>query len=202
MATIKEVAELAHVSVATVSRVLNGSPSVSPKSTAKVINAIHKLNYAPKSDCQKPAAQRKPFDSGLYSASEQSLLLQHSGRDQRHGQTAGLQRVHLQSGARSTAGRDFAAHNSEQAGGRHYIPFLQSGRYLAEKIYWNLSHDFCSEYVESLDAPYVGINNFQAAYDAVQHLIADGHQKIGMITNQNGFISTTQRYQGFCQALK
>ena len=45
--TIKDVAKLAGVSVATISRVLNNSAVVSPETTEKVNEAIKELNYKP-----------------------------------------------------------------------------------------------------------------------------------------------------------
>lgn len=54
MATIKDVAEEAEVSTATVSRVLNESNNVSPKTQEKVEQVIEKLDYSPgKSDQEK-----------------------------------------------------------------------------------------------------------------------------------------------------
>ena len=45
--TISEVAKTAGVSVATVSRVVNGSPSVSHETQAQVQEAIERLGYQP-----------------------------------------------------------------------------------------------------------------------------------------------------------
>ena len=47
MATIKEVAELAGVSIATVSRVLSDKPHVRPELREKVMQAVSELNYRP-----------------------------------------------------------------------------------------------------------------------------------------------------------
>ncbi len=47
MANIREVAKRAGVSVATVSRVLNGSDSVSEETKERVLKAIKELNYHP-----------------------------------------------------------------------------------------------------------------------------------------------------------
>lgn len=47
MSTIKDVAELADVSIATVSRVLNGTSYVSPDLETRVLQAVRKLNYHP-----------------------------------------------------------------------------------------------------------------------------------------------------------
>ncbi len=52
-ATIRDVARKAEVSVATVSRVLNNHPSVSPFTRQRVMDAIRELNYSP-----HPIAQR------------------------------------------------------------------------------------------------------------------------------------------------
>lgn len=47
MATIKDVAKLAHVSVATVSRVINQKGYVNSETKEMVLEAIHELNYVP-----------------------------------------------------------------------------------------------------------------------------------------------------------
>ena len=47
MSTIHDVAELAHVSIATVSRVVNQHPSVSEDTRVAVKQAIEQLNYQP-----------------------------------------------------------------------------------------------------------------------------------------------------------
>lgn len=45
--TIYDIAKEANVSIATVSRVLNGSQTVSAKTREKVVQAMKKLNYTP-----------------------------------------------------------------------------------------------------------------------------------------------------------
>ena len=47
MATMKEVAELAGVSTATVSHVVNGTKKISPETTERVLMAIAQVNYTP-----------------------------------------------------------------------------------------------------------------------------------------------------------
>ena len=47
MATMRDVAELAGVSTATVSHVINGSKKLSPETTGKVLRAISQVNYTP-----------------------------------------------------------------------------------------------------------------------------------------------------------
>ena len=47
MATMRDVAELAGVSTATVSHVINGSKKLSPETTERVLHAISQVNYTP-----------------------------------------------------------------------------------------------------------------------------------------------------------
>ncbi|OOF67575.1 substrate-binding domain-containing protein [Rodentibacter caecimuris] len=57
MATIRDVAKLANVSTATVSRVLNNHQSISPQTLAAVEHAIRSLNYQPNANAQALAVQ-------------------------------------------------------------------------------------------------------------------------------------------------
>ena len=56
--TIYDVAALIKMSIATVSRVMNGSPKVSPRSRAKVLAAIEYLSYTPNINAVETAKLR------------------------------------------------------------------------------------------------------------------------------------------------
>lgn len=58
MATIYQVSELAEVSLATVSRVINNSGKVSPKTRDKVLAAMKELGYQPNNIAQSLASKR------------------------------------------------------------------------------------------------------------------------------------------------
>ncbi|HIV26217.1 MAG TPA: LacI family DNA-binding transcriptional regulator [Candidatus Scatomonas pullistercoris] len=201
MATIKEVAELANVSVATVSRVLNRSHSVSPKSTAMVMDAIHKLNYSPNLTARNLRRNESRsilvFIPRLSNPYYYSILEGISSTARELDYSAYI--CNLEHDPQQEAILLHTIQN-KRADGIIFLFCNQDDIWL-KKYIGTLPMVFCSEYVESLNTPYVGIDHFKAAYEAVQRLIKLGHKKIGMISNQNGFISTTQRYQGFCQAL-
>ena len=57
-ATIYSVAELAGVSIATVSRVLSGTTVTSPEATEKVLRAAHELAYVPQNSAKSLASAR------------------------------------------------------------------------------------------------------------------------------------------------
>ncbi|MBE2895623.1 substrate-binding domain-containing protein [Pasteurellaceae bacterium HPA106] len=57
MVTIRDVAQAANVSVATVSRVLNGHAKISDKTRRAVLSAVEKLGYYPNANAQALASQ-------------------------------------------------------------------------------------------------------------------------------------------------
>ena len=56
--TVFDVAELAGVSIKTVSRVINNEPHVRPSTRERVDRAISKLNYQPSQAARNLASQR------------------------------------------------------------------------------------------------------------------------------------------------
>ncbi len=57
-------------------------------------------------------------------------------------------------------------------------------------------------YFPKIDVDCVMINNFQAAYNAVEHLISNGRNKIAMMTYDNSLVHMQERVNGFKNALK
>lgn len=65
-ATINDVAELAAVSIKTVSRVVNGEPNVRPSTREKVQKAITRLNYRPNPSARNLASDRARLIGLIY----------------------------------------------------------------------------------------------------------------------------------------
>jgi transcriptional regulator with XRE-family HTH domain len=65
MPTIDEVAKLAGVSIATVSRVLNSKNTVSEKTREKVLKVIEELNYKPSTIARDLANKKTSFQIGV-----------------------------------------------------------------------------------------------------------------------------------------
>lgn len=202
MATIQDVAKKAGVSVATVSRVLNSSPSVSQEAKEKVMNAIKELNYHP------------------------NLL----GRNLRRMETkmilALLPNISNPFYARIVKGIEDVGHkngynvmlcntDSDIKRERIYLELLKNRLsdgviFMAPEmdkdeltlIGQNYPVVQCCEYKEGASVSHVSIDNFAAAYKAVKHLTGLGHQRIAMISSDNKFLSTKQREAGYKKALE
>jgi alanine racemase len=60
----------------------------------------------------------------------------------------------------------------------------------------------CSEYEEDSGIPYVTIDNEEASYRAVKHLIQIGHKKIALMNSDEKYLYARQRKMGYKRALE
>jgi LacI family transcriptional regulator len=113
----------------------------------------------------------------------------------------------------NNVGNDFAKQNeiadilvSRKVNGVIFIPVENNDGYdknifAINKLVENNIHVIqVDRYVENTDTDYIVTDNFQGAYKIVEHLIQNGHRKIGMIS---GEYSTTvnNRVEGYKKAL-
>lgn len=202
MATIKDVATLAQVSVATVSRVINKEENVKLETKEKVIKAIKILDYSPNLLGRNLRRSRtkqilvllptisNPFYSGVIKgikskAQEEGYNIMISITDSEkeiEKNTMKLLTTRLVDGVILFASRLSTTAITKIA--KEY-PVVQ-----------------CSEYVEGSHTSRVSIDNLRAAYEAVTYLISLGHTRIAMIGNNEGYTSAVLREQGYKKALE
>jgi DNA-binding LacI/PurR family transcriptional regulator len=202
MPTIEEVAKAAGVSVATVSRVLNKSGSVSTKTRILVENAIKELNYEPnmlgrnlrRSESRMiltmiPSVSN-PFYSKIVQGIEDTarkegynILLCNTESDvKREKIYLDLLKHRLADGI-ITMEPVIDLEILNEVGKRY--PMVQ-----------------CCEYSEEIDIPYVAIDNTVAAYKATKHLLTIGHRKIALINSDEKFLYARLRKKGYIKALE
>lgn len=202
MATIEEVAKLAGVSVATVSRVLNKSETVRPKTAERVLRAIRELDYTPnqsarnlrRSESRIILTLAPNFSNPYYSriltgigdlahnCGYSVLICNTNGEADNERQFLHLLETHRADGA------IFLACHGQHEWLRQYAakyPLVQ-----------------CCEYVPELDNPSVSIDNYAAALETVRYLLSLGHRRIAMLSADNEFISTALRHKGYADALE
>ncbi|MGN7720430.1 LacI family DNA-binding transcriptional regulator [Chitinophaga sp. 22620] len=56
-------------------------------------------------------------------------------------------------------------------------------------------------YFPQIPVSQIGINNFQASYSAISHLVKTGHQRIGMIAYKTALYHINERKRGYTEAL-
>lgn len=200
--TIKDVAKEAGVSVATVSRVLNGSCNVSDESTKKVNETIARLNYSPNFLGRNLRKCETNVILVIMPTSEHSLYSKIVMGMQEYAGKVGYDIITAVSYSTSTAEtRQMNMLFNRTVDG----VILLGTQYDADslnKLAENYNVALCCEGVEGANVLTVAVDDEQAAFDAVAALIKKGHKRIGFIGTNSAAISSTARENGYIRALK
>lgn len=202
MITIKEVAELAKVSQATVSRAINNHPTVKDANRQKVYAAIEQLGYKPNAFAQALASSRSNSIGMLVGSLDGPFYgpLMHHTED-----TIRKNNNHLI----VTSGQE--SHSKE----KDSIEFLRSKRVDGFILHSDkLSDDelidvvkeapatiILNRYIPDIDQHCIYIDNEYGGYLATKHLLEHGHKNIACITGQLSKGDSRDRLQGYRLAL-
>lgn len=202
--TIYDVAREAGVSMATVSRVVNGNPNVKPMTRKKVLAAIERLGYRPNA-VARGLASKKTTTVGVIIPDISSLFFSELAR--------GIEDI------ATMYKYNIILCNSDQRLEKE----LQLINTLLEKQVDGLlfmGSEIKEDHLQALSTssvptvlaatrdadnilPSVTIDHFQAGYDATKVLIDRGHKRIAMITGPlNDPLDGLLRFQGYKKALE
>ncbi|MCI5046345.1 MAG: LacI family DNA-binding transcriptional regulator [Aquisalinus sp.] len=201
-ATIVDVAQLAGVSIKTVSRVINNEVSVRPATRAKVLDAIERLGYKRNLFARSLRAD-KSFAFGLLYENPQGDY----SADILHGalsacQEAGYHLVVeiLSDDNLSKQVEKFLA--TTKVDGVFLTPPVCDDEEII-KVLDRTATPFVrlSPLNPAEHEAYVAINDFEAAREITSYLISIGHQRIGHIAGAANHLSALERHRGYRKAL-
>jgi LacI family transcriptional regulator len=198
VATIREVAKLAGVSVATVSRVLNSQGYVGVDTRKKVEQAIKALNYTPNAVARSLFNKQSksigfiipditnPFFPQLVKAVEETLteqgytvLLFNSDENlEKISKIIDLMKAEYVAGALIVSDHVKEEHLSNIS-----IPVVAIDRTISGNI------------------PSVTVNNYENAREAVRFLIQQGCSRIAHIRGPKEVYTSEERYRGYCDEM-
>ncbi len=203
MATIKDVAQDAGVSTATVSHVLNGTRPVSEELAKRVRESVAKLDYHPDRIARSLRTQRthaiglivsdisNPFFSVLVRGAEDaaselgySIMISNTDEDSEK------ERLHVN------------ALRQRRIDGLLIAPTEGADENVQLLVSSGVPFVFVDRRIEGVRATSILSDNVGGAYAATQHLLAFGHERIGIILGLDGTSSSRERYQGYRVALK
>lgn len=202
MATIYEVSNLAGVSLATVSRVMNDPGRVSEKTRHKVLAAMEKLDYRPNSIAQSLASNRSNSVGVLVS--------------EVHGAIFGAMLSGIDSELRSAGKMTiFATGHNDEAKEREAIRFLISrncdalilhiealpDEYLRQRKDQAPPFVVMNRVVSGLEDICISLNNEYGGYAATNMLLEMGHRNIAYISGPLGWGDASARLAGHKRAL-
>jgi LacI family transcriptional regulator len=205
-ATIRDIAKLAGVSTATISRVLNNKPDVDPATRERVLRIVEEQQFVPSitasglpngrsrligaliPDLTWPLIPELMRGIGEVVGSTSYELILYSISDANHEKDRSdvIDRI---VGTRLAAGllAVFPGRSSEHLAQLH-------------------SRDFPVVLIDDQGippegTPWIGADNRLGAYEATRHLIRLGHRRIAHIQGPLKYQVSHDRYQGYCDAL-
>lgn len=214
MSTIKDVAEKAGVSIATVSYVLNNSVKISEETRQKVLKAARELNYSP-NKIAKSLKTKKTHTIGVITEditvfSTPDIIDGINRFTEEYSYHVILNNLRLY----KRLGNDYSKIGkyideinevvrvliSRQIEGIIYVgahPRDVSG--IIDNFNIPIVYTYC--YSSNKEDYSVNYNDELAAYEATEHLIQMGHEKIGVITGLIDSLSCQRRLKGYQNAL-
>jgi LacI family transcriptional regulator len=197
----KDVAKIAGVSQATVSRVMNMPEKVKPKTRDKVLQAMEQINYYPDS-IARSMKNRRTFNIGLiigglsnpFFAETAEIIIKTARKHNCHVTLCVTdenpfkmdESINLLISKRvdgviiGSVGMDDPVYRLKN----HNIPYVLYNRRKNQE-----------------DADYVIQDNLKGGFEAVSHLITLGHTKIGILHGPIAFDTVEERTKGYFEAL-
>ncbi|MBO4881463.1 MAG: LacI family DNA-binding transcriptional regulator [Firmicutes bacterium] len=202
-ATIKDIAQAANVSIATVSRVLNNNPLVTTDTKKKVMKAARSLDYIPNSSAKSlKTHQTKTIGFVISDLASDALTVA----------ARAAERVLAQNGYNMI----LCTTENDPDRELEYLRMLMSKNVdgiILNSTGWNV--DYVLEINQLIpvvlynrkiaDSGFVGdlidTNNFQGTYLLTKMLLQEGHRRIFLVGGPNRLSNAAERYQGYAAAM-
>ena len=202
-ATIRDIADLAGVSIATVSRVLNDRPDVAPETRENVLQVVREHGFSTNRGARGLSSGR----TGMIGLTLPLVADAYFGPI-----LSGAAEALYESDMRIVLAPTFHQHDREVSLLERLMRGTTDGAILmlpeesAEELRMLQRQGFPFVIVDPRDAPPEGIACVSAmhadgAKQATEHLLGLGHRRIGAIAGAPGWYATTERLIGFRAAL-
>lgn len=200
--TIKDVAREADVSVATVSRALNGHDNVAEAVRQHVIATASRLRYQPHAAARSLSSRRTQTIGvvlpDLHGEFFSELIRGIDTVARARGQHLLLSSYH---GNTVEQGEALKAMRGRVDGLLLLSPYYESRGFLQDNLPPLLPAVLINTRQDNLDYPSLSIDNFGGAVSLVRHLLQAGHRRIAFISGPQDNFDAHERLRGFRQAM-
>ena len=198
--TINDIAKASGVSIATVSRVLNRSCNVSEEIEKRVLKAVEEMDYKMPSSHKNRRSKKlvavilprlsNPFYNDILDGIQDTaahshysmIVTQSKSEYDFRGSTAYFLRSHIMDGLITL----------------EHANWIRS---VATMIDPDLPVVQCCEYDDTLPYPFVAIDDYKAAFNAVSYLYSTGRRRIALFNSTTLSLYGRKREQGYIDAL-
>lgn len=200
---MRKVADLAGVSTATVSHVINDTRSVSAPLIARVLDAMEQLDYHP-DVVARSLRRRETLTLGLLVPSiEIPFFAQVAASIESAANEQGYSVILCNSGWSLSREIHYLRNLlARRVDGLVCITLGLTAEHLAPVLRREIPVVVFERMVPGIEVDAVEIDNFQGAYDATAHLVSLGHHRIGCITGLANSNLNEDRVRGYRQALE
>ncbi|MDN4594529.1 LacI family DNA-binding transcriptional regulator [Polycladomyces subterraneus] len=202
--TIKDVAKKANVSVATVSRVLHNQPGYSEKTRQKVLKVIEEMGYHPNAIARGLINKRTQTIGVLFpnvSSMFSSKVLRGIEHATHHRDYSVVVCNTDKDGRRTMKYLNVLW--EKQVDGIIFVSERLKEEYYATLTAMNIPVVLLSTFSPEYPFPYIKVDDQQAAYDATEYLIKQGHRRIALIGGtKSDPLAGIPRVEGYRQALQ
>ncbi|HLZ56115.1 MAG TPA: LacI family DNA-binding transcriptional regulator [Ktedonosporobacter sp.] len=202
--TIQDIARLAGVSKATVSRVLNHNPSVSAALSERVMRIVQEHSFIPNVTATGLANGRTPLIGVLAPPMTWPAIPEIMRGVAEYIEETSYEIVlySISSSKRNHFDVLDRILSLRMISGLLAVLPGELSRHLTARFQQGLPLVMIDDQEEPTSIPWIGIDNFASAYQATRYLLDLGHRRIAHILGPQGFYCAIERYQGYCQALQ
>lgn len=201
--TMVDVAEMAGVSLKTVSRVVNDERGVRPETAARVRQAVMVLGYRANDTARNLRRRRRPATVGLVIEDVRNPFYSSIARAVEE-----IARVHGHMVVIANSDEDPVTEQKavetlleRQVNGLLVVPAGPDHGYLLHEIRHDTPVVFMDRPGDGVRADEVLIDNVGGAQRATEHLLAHGHRRIGVVGDPPTVYTVGERVRGFREAM-
>lgn len=201
--TIQDIARLAKVSKATVSRVLNHNPSVDPTLSEHVMRIIEEYHFVPNATATGLARGRTRLIGVLAPPltwpAVSEMLRGVAAYIEETSYEIVLYSISIERNHHDVLDRILAM--KMISGLLAILPGALSP-HLMSHFQRGFPVVLIDDQEETVAIPWVGIDNRAGAYEATRHLLRLGHKRIAHLRGPLSYYCAEERFQAYCQALQ
>lgn len=200
--TIKDVARVANVSVATVSRVLNGHDNVTEPVRKVVLEVAKDLRYSPHAAARSLSSRRTNTVGvvlpDLHGEFFSELV---RGIDQVARERGQYLLVSSYHGHPEEQGAALRAMRGRVDGLLVMSPYVDDSGFLTENLATSLPVVLMNTHLPNAGFASISIDNYGGAMEMVRHLVECGHRRIAFIAGPDDNFDARERLRGYRDAL-
>ncbi|MBF0532025.1 MAG: LacI family DNA-binding transcriptional regulator [Candidatus Omnitrophica bacterium] len=196
---IEDVARRAHVSITTVSRVINHVPTVHPKNIERVEEAIAALHYKPNVSAQRLASGVTKA-IGLVMPGYPGIFYSFYAVELMRGVGHGCESLQLDMVFHITNGSNPLKSNS--VGGIVFADVIENRNQVDAALEAGLPCVIVNNHLKDVETHYIALDNLLGGRMAAEYLTGLRHRRIATITGNVKTQAGAERLEGFAKYLK